>query len=280
MKGELITVRLLCKIYRQGYYTDWNDDMALLFAKSAGDGCPFSFVNEVVSELLKRGFFDEALFKRFSILTSHGIQKRYFKAIERRIIIEAREDYLLIYPQEYPNISLVKPNVNILEGNVNIINGNVNISEQRIVKESKVKKSKEDSCGSVEPQTSKPFPEQIPSKPKKPPLREREPANDMEHVEKAYLQNWDLLYSRGQVKTPNPEVNWNQTRNLLKNLFARLKPEQIIQAINNGLKDDWIMSKGYSLGMMLSANMINGLINGGLAESQVSKHQLEKQSLG
>ena len=32
-------------------------------------------------------------------------------------------------------------------------------------------------------------------KAKKPPLREREPENDHERVEKAYLQNWDRLHA-------------------------------------------------------------------------------------
>jgi len=95
------------------------------------------------------------------------------------------------------------------------------------------------------------------------PLREREPVNDMERVEKAYLQNWDTLYSQNKVKTPNPVINWNQTRSLLKTHFINLTPEIIIQAINNGMKDDFIMSGGYSLGTMLAAGVLNRLINSG-----------------
>jgi len=97
----------------------------------------------------------------------------------------------------------------------------------------------------------------------KPPLREREPINDMERVEKVYLQNWDTLYSQNKVKTPNPVINWNQTRSLLKTHFINLTPEIIIQAINNGMKDDFIMSGGYSLGTMLAAGVLNRLINSG-----------------
>ena len=98
-------------------------------------------------------------------------------------------------------------------------------------------------------------------KPKKLPLREREPANDTERVEKAYLQNWDALYSQKRVTTADPVVNWNQTRKLLKSHFEKLKPDGIIQAINNGLKDDFVMNGGYTLGMMLSASMLNRLLN-------------------
>jgi hypothetical protein len=112
--------------------------------------------------------------------------------------------------------------------------------------------------GSDEPLGQKPSSKQ---KQKKPPLREREPVNDLECVEKAYLQNWDALFTQGKVKTADPVVNWNQTRKLLKNHFERIKPDLIIQAINNGITDDWVLEKGYSLGTMLSASVLNRLIN-------------------
>jgi hypothetical protein len=109
---------------------------------------------------------------------------------------------------------------------------------------------------------SSPEKKEIPSqKPKKPPLKEREPVNDMERVEKAYLQNWDTLYSQGKVKTQDPIVNWNQTRKLLKRHFEKLKPDQIIAALKNGMADTFVMSGGYSLGIMLSAAVLNRLIN-------------------
>ena len=117
---------------------------------------------------------------------------------------------------------------------------------------------------------------QKPDKPKKPPLREREPENGMEQVEKAYLANWDLLFSQKIVRTPDPVANWGQTRKLLKTHFEKLKPKQIIQAVNNGMKDDWVMKGGYSLGMILSASVLNRLINAAQAESPVSKHRREK----
>jgi hypothetical protein len=98
---------------------------------------------------------------------------------------------------------------------------------------------------------------------KKAPLRERDPVNDMERVEKAYLQNWDDLYGQGKIKTADPIVNWNQTRFLLKKHFEKLKPDQIIHAIKNGMTDDFILDGGYSLGTMLSAIVLNRLINSG-----------------
>lgn len=76
-KGELVIIKLLCKIFKNGYYIDWNEDMALLFASTAGKNLSNGLVNDIVHELIRRGFFDKNLFERFSILTSNGIQKRY-----------------------------------------------------------------------------------------------------------------------------------------------------------------------------------------------------------
>jgi hypothetical protein len=132
---------------------------------------------------------------------------------------------------------------------------------QTKVKKSKVKKSKVNS-EAAPPGVSENPPSSKPEKAKKTPLREREPANDMERVEKAYLLNWDSLYAQGKVKAINPVVNWNQTRKLLKTHFENFTAEIIIQAINNGLNDDWVLNTGYSLGTMLSASVLNRLING------------------
>jgi hypothetical protein len=100
-------------------------------------------------------------------------------------------------------------------------------------------------------------------KPKKTPLRKREPVNDMERVEKAYLQNWDVLFAQKKVKTADPVMNWNQTRKLLKNHFQNIKPDLIIQAINNGMTDEFVLGCGYSLGTILTAAVLNRLINAG-----------------
>jgi len=98
-------------------------------------------------------------------------------------------------------------------------------------------------------------------RPKKPPLREREPENGHERVEKAYLENWDRLRAEGKVQTREPIVNWGQTRKLLSARFAWLPPDKIVEAINNGLKNDFVMRGGYSLATMLSASTLNGLLN-------------------
>ena len=94
-------------------------------------------MSEIVSAAIRRGIFDEGLYKKYSILTSRGIQRRYFEVVSRRKEVIVKKEYLLIeVTQKYKN-------VNISGENVDISSENVDISEQRKVKESKVKKSKE-----------------------------------------------------------------------------------------------------------------------------------------
>ncbi|KAA6303165.1 MAG: hypothetical protein EZS26_000768 [Candidatus Ordinivivax streblomastigis] len=136
-KGEAIIVRLLCKIYRNGYYVEFDDDTALLFAKSVGDGCQDSFVKDVVYELLKRGFFDKSIFERFSILTSRGIQNRYFEAVKRYKTVEVISEYLLVNVEEMNNVNIIEINVNI-----NSINVDINSQKKRERKEKEIENEK------------------------------------------------------------------------------------------------------------------------------------------
>ena len=86
-KGELITVKLLCWIFKnQGYYMEWNDELAMLFSKRAFVNIKYSLVNDVVNELIKREFFNRQMFNSFGILTSNGIQKRWVEATKRRTV--------------------------------------------------------------------------------------------------------------------------------------------------------------------------------------------------
>lgn len=77
-KGEVIAMKLLCKIYKDnGYYYQWGDDEARLFAKRVGGDVQHTLVNDIVHELIRRDFFDKIMFDRFKILTSSDIQERY-----------------------------------------------------------------------------------------------------------------------------------------------------------------------------------------------------------
>lgn len=81
--GIGILVSLWQKIYRdKGYYTPWNDDVALLFASDIGAG--FLVVSEVVECCLRRDIFSREKYDECGVLTSAGIQNRYLAATKRR----------------------------------------------------------------------------------------------------------------------------------------------------------------------------------------------------
>jgi hypothetical protein len=141
IKGEAVTLRLLCKIYRNGYYTEWNDDIALLFTKSVGDISLHSCVNDVVFELLKRGFFDKSIFERFSILTSKGIQNRYFEATKRYKSVEVFKELLLVDVSKMINVNILGLNVNINSKNAHSLQQREREREiEREIEKNKLKK--------------------------------------------------------------------------------------------------------------------------------------------
>ena len=131
LTGFGVVVKLFQKIYgERGYYIEWTNEVALLFAKKIGLGG--SAVSEIVTAAIRRGIFDKTLYEKYGILTSYGIQKRYFEIVSRRKNVEVKKAYLLFCDDK-----LFK-NVNISAENVNKNEKNVNIFEQSKVKESKV----------------------------------------------------------------------------------------------------------------------------------------------
>ena len=93
--GLGILIRLWQKIYGgKGFYTKWDDDVALVFASECGVGV--SVVKEVVSACLRRGIFNRQKHDQYKVLTSEGIQERYAEATDRRTSQKIDGRYLLI----------------------------------------------------------------------------------------------------------------------------------------------------------------------------------------
>lgn len=88
IKGPLIAIKLLCAIYKNGYFYQWGEDECLLFCKKAGAVFVPKLVNEVVAGLVRRSFFDERVYNSFRILTSAGIQRRYMEVARKRSGLE------------------------------------------------------------------------------------------------------------------------------------------------------------------------------------------------
>ena len=126
-------IKLWQKIYGgKGYYTEWSPDVALMFAGENGVGV--NVVQEVVRACLNRGIFDQGMYKKFKILTSDGVQTRYFKAIERRSFEKIDQRYLLV--------AIPSEGVNADNNGVFVDNNSVNVDNNHTNK-SKVNKSKD-----------------------------------------------------------------------------------------------------------------------------------------
>ena len=111
LKGEIVTLRLLCAIYRNGYFIEWSDMIRYKVLRSI-PGMSAQLLDQIVNRLVKWGFFDKALFDSDMILTSRGIQARYFNSVRKRTL-DPDLPYLLITPQG----AVKQPSVNDVETN-------------------------------------------------------------------------------------------------------------------------------------------------------------------
>ena len=155
VKSIPVLICLLSNIYREdGYYLRWDGDTPFLIAEESG--AEEGVVAAVLSKAQQVDFFDAGIFETYRVLTSEGIQKRYFLAIKstKRKEISVVKNFLLVDPSEVPknavwydaitmpkngNLSLkrVSSGGNSIIDGVNPINS-VN-NTQRKVKESKEK---------------------------------------------------------------------------------------------------------------------------------------------
>lgn len=140
LTGFAVVVKLYQRIYELGYYCEWNDEVALLFAKKVGLGG--SAVSEIVSAAIRRSLFDESIYKKYGVLTSRGIQKRYFEIVARRKNVEVEQRYLLVPHAQLPvnvNINPVNADIMHTETPVNACKSTQSKGKERKVKESKGK---------------------------------------------------------------------------------------------------------------------------------------------
>lgn len=147
LTGFGVVVHLLQEIYgKSGYYIEWTEEVALLFARKVGLGG--SVVSEIIEASIRRGMFDKEKYDKYHVLTSKGIQERYFEAVSRRKTLEVDYNILLV------DVAQILPNVYISAKNVNIFSKNADIERQSKVEKSRVEKSKEEYILCAEPQAA------------------------------------------------------------------------------------------------------------------------------
>lgn len=152
IKGEITAVKLLCAIYRNGYFILWDEALKMNLLKNL-PGISLELLEKIVNRLVKWGFFEQDLFSTARVLSSKGIQKRYFDAIKRRKELSEYPYLLITVDINDQNVGNNRFNVdnNKSEENVNkcidVCNNGINVDNNSInayiSTQRKEKKSKE-----------------------------------------------------------------------------------------------------------------------------------------
>lgn len=127
----------------KGYYFSWSYDDSATTARKIGGGVGSDTVRQTVGLCLQIGLFDKRLFDRDSIITSRGIQKRYWQVAKDRTVKSVIENYWLLSREESAGVVFSTQNANYAPPKLNYQPPKSNYEEQ---KESKGKESI-DYCG-------------------------------------------------------------------------------------------------------------------------------------
>ena len=131
----------------EGYFYRWGYDDCASTSRKMGGGIGSGTVRETVGYCLQIGLFDQELFDRWGILTSRGIQRRYWEVVKARDVRTVISDYWLLQDEECKGLIKLPLNTHLSEGNADFQTGKANFpagnNDFRSLKESKGKKSKE-----------------------------------------------------------------------------------------------------------------------------------------
>lgn len=93
--GICALLKLMCNIYRNGYYVEWGKDHEDLFGWDMRGMVPREEIPHIIAVCLKRGIFNEKIFKKFQVLTSLDIQEVYLQALDGKRQINIIKEYWL-----------------------------------------------------------------------------------------------------------------------------------------------------------------------------------------
>ena len=100
IKGPAIVLKLMCKIYKEGYYIRWDEEQCLIFANKAGREVQTEEVKGIIKILFIKGILDENSYREDGILTSESIQKVWLEATKRRKRELSELPYLIVKPEK------------------------------------------------------------------------------------------------------------------------------------------------------------------------------------
>ncbi|MFV0522522.1 MAG: DUF4373 domain-containing protein [Mangrovibacterium sp.] len=138
--GELAAVKLLCMIYRNGYYMAWNEVARMKLIKGL-NGVSEKELDAVIEKLVEWQFFSPQLFHEQGILSSKAIQRRFHEITKRRKLTQTELPYWILANEHQPN-ELAEKQPALLSAETTLKHAEI---PQRKEKEKKGKKNKSSS---------------------------------------------------------------------------------------------------------------------------------------
>lgn len=182
------------RIYRDdGYFIRNDDDLVLRLRRDSL--LDMESTVSIIGNAIKRGLFDKDMHERFGILTSRGIQRRYFNGAKQKKQAKIYADFCLIDIKEYGNAVSINGNPDSIDGNTT----KVKVEVKEKVKGKEEGESAKRGSKSDEPKPSKPSPL-------------KNPGFSVEFVEKA----WPFYLKVGRGKYKNQESQEVALRQLYK----------------------------------------------------------------
>ena len=147
--GIAVYVKLLCDVYKEGYFLPVDDWADYVFVMSDEIGATVDKVEQIITFLRNRAMirvYRESELTGYewdAVITSHGIQKRYAEALKSRKkgIEEIKRGFWLLTEKEEAEIKAFyksAKNGSFSENNPDKSENNPNKSEKNAIKESKV----------------------------------------------------------------------------------------------------------------------------------------------
>jgi hypothetical protein len=99
-------------------------------------------------------------------------------------------------------------------------------------------------------------------------LLNREPKNDIEKVNKKWLENYISLHGEQPV---NP--SWNLSTPLVAKAIKQVGVDKILEALDTAKKDIFCLNSGYILKIIMSSNVISRLVN------KPAKHRIKNDNV-
>ena len=115
--GFGIIVKLFQNIYKNGYFIDVSEDRLLLLKNKLN--VDYDLIEKVIGDGCKWNIFDYDIFKKYQVLTSRGIQKRFIEATKRRKEVDFIREYLVMNNVSSWYKDEVVVNINKLNDNIN-----------------------------------------------------------------------------------------------------------------------------------------------------------------